>query len=193
MRSVADFDSGTQISRLEAFPYWQDFGIVMLLVVLASVLGLIARTSWSVTVRSILLPGVSLGWTGLAIGLLVGNSLTPLGGTGLSGLLTLGGGFVVYLMGRDGSATNQAVGEEPPATQWQPVAAAVALAMLSVSMIYGASISSVHRMQIESFSKRDSISLDQQGKNFDAQVEIWKYREKKVLDAAADSAAKANH
>lgn len=171
----------TAIDRHAAFPFLWDYAVVLVLAVAATVMvAAVTRGEWARASLNVLLPAAALGATGITIGILVGNSLTPIASAALSGLLSIGSGFVVYLVSKD---------EVPP---WSRVGSAVALVAVSTALVYGASVASSYRGRFEERDALAKAEAEQVAKRFAAQVAVWEYTEKKRIDLVADSVMKAH-
>jgi hypothetical protein len=165
-----------EVVRGKVFPFAIDYAyVVSAAAVLSFGMWVFARREWRGILVNAFLPAVALGTAGLTIGILVGNSLTSIANVALSGFLTIYGGLVIYLFGKEAEQT------------WTRIAAAVGLTFIAAGMVYGASIGSAFRYRHEQLDSAWREAMEQRKKQFDARLGVWEYQTKKQIDVIADS------
>lgn len=169
----------TPVRRFEAFPFVADFAGVLLVALVVAIIAFLVRRGMT-NARDdaflfVFLPTSTLGAIGLAIGILLGNSVTSITGSALSGFLSLVGAFVVYVVTKDAIQASSRV------------AGACALLAMSFAIIYGASVASSYRVRFERHDLELQRFAEQQKKQFEVQLTVWEYSEKKRIDLLAAS------
>ena len=131
----------------------------------------VRRRSKEQPMGELYLPALGFAILGLSLGIIVGNSRDPVVEAAITGLMTIYGGFVVYIFGKDAKPAQRQL-------------AGVALILLPIALAYGVHLGASYRIVGEGEIKKRDQWLEKDLAEYKTDLELYKYAQEQLLDRA---------